>query len=159
MWDTRYTPIDSVLHGLRKFAAGALTPVRCDDGFGSDHDVILRAGRTYAFKLRITAEDHGGLNRMYKVRLRLDRPWLPMLVVSSSVALLGGYLARFRLIHAQWLVPEAIVAALILIGVLFKVSRHGGQVLYALQQASAEYGIQGVGEPAPAADNHRPAIS
>jgi GT2 family glycosyltransferase len=149
MWDTRYTPIDSVLNSLRKSAKGALTPVRCDDGFGSDHDVVLRAGRTYAIKLKITAEDHGGLNRLYKVRLRLDRPWVPMLIVSSSVALLGGYLARLRLIHTPWLVPEVIAAALILVAVLYKVSRHGGQVLYALQQACGEYGIQRVGEPAP----------
>jgi O-antigen biosynthesis protein len=158
LWDTHYTPIDSVLHGLRKYSSGALTPVRCDDGFCHDHDVILRAGRTYAFKLKITAEDHGGLNRMFRVRMRLDRPWLPMLVVSSSVALVGGYLARLRLIHAPWLVPEVIVALLILFAVLFKVSRHGGQVLHALQQACGEHGIQGVGATAPAADHHRPAM-
>ncbi len=158
LWDTRYTPIDDVLHGLRKFAAGALTPVRCDDGFCHDHDVIVRAGRTYAFKLKITAEDHGGMNRLFKVRLRLDRPWLPMLIVSSSVALLGGYLARLRLIHTPWLVPEVIAAAVILIAVLLRVSRHGGQVLFALQQACGEFGIQRVGEPAPAADHHRPAM-
>jgi hypothetical protein len=120
--------------------------------------VILRAGRTYAFKLKITAEDHGGLNRMFRVRMRLDRPWLPMLVVSSSIALVGGYLARLRLIHTPWLVPEVLVALMILFAVLFKVSRHGGQVLHALQQACGEHGIHGVGQPAPAADHHRPAM-
>lgn len=158
LWDTRYTPIDDVLHGLRKYASGALTPVRCDDGFCHDHDVILRAGRTYAFKLKLTAEDHGGLNRLYKVRLRLDRPWVPMVIVSSSVALLGAYLAQLRLLQTPWLLPEVIVAALIVLGVLHKVSRHGGQVLFALQQACGEHGIERVGVPAPAADHHRPAM-
>jgi hypothetical protein len=82
-----------------------------------------------------------------------------MLIVSSSVALLGGYLARLRLIHTPWLVPEVIAAAFILIAVLYKVSRHGGQVLYALQQACGEYGIQRVGEaPEAAEDHHRPAM-
>lgn len=159
LWDTRYTAIDDVLNGLRKYAAGALTPVRCDDGFGGDHDVILRAGRTYAVKLRITAEDHGGLNRLFRVRLRLDRPLLPMLAVSAALGLLAWHLVRSRLIATGWLLPEAVVAAAILLGVLAKVSRHGGQVLYALRQACGEYGIQMVADATPpSADRHRPAM-
>ena len=59
------------------------------------------------------------------------------------------------LIHTPWLVPEVIAAALILAAVLFKVSRHGGQVLYALQQVCVEHGIQRVGEAAPAAEDHQ----
>jgi hypothetical protein len=159
LWDTRYTAIDDVLNGLRKYAAGALTPVRCDDGFGGDHDVILRAGRTYAFKLRITAEDHGGLNRMFRVRLRLDRPWLPMLAVSAALGLFAWYLVRMRLIATGWLLPEAFVASAIVLAVMTKISRHGGQVLYALQQACGEHGIQMVADAAPpSADRHRPAM-
>src|SRR5262245_4751438 len=66
---------------------------------------------------------------------------LPMLVVSSAVALVGGYLARLRSLHTPWLVPEVIVALLILFAVLFKVDRYGRPVLHALQQAAGEHGI------------------
>ena len=59
LWDTRYTATDDVLNGLGRKAAGALTPVRCDDGFGGDHDGSAR-GPDHGFKFaqsppRITA--------------------------------------------------------------------------------------------------------
>ena len=64
-----------------------------------------------------------------------------MIVVSAA-------LARWRLFDSDrlfgtaWLVPEVMIAAVILLVVLSKVSRHGGPVLHALQHAAAEHGIQ-----------------
>lgn len=160
LWDTRYTMIDTVLAGMRKRSAGALTPVRCDDGFGSDYDMVLRAGRTYAFRLKLTAEDHGGMNRLFRVRISLNRPWLPMFVVSTGLALVSAYFLRMRLSFHSWMVPEAIIGALLLLIVLGRVSRHGGQVVYAIKTVCGEHGIQMVGQTAPAreADQHRPAL-
>jgi O-antigen biosynthesis protein len=141
LWDTRYTSIDAVLSGLRQRSAGALTPVRCDDGFGSEYDMVLRSGRTYAFKLKITAEDHGGLNRLFRVRMCLDRPWLPMFAVSAALAVLTHYLVRMRFAMHSWMLPEGVLGLVLLIAVLGKVSRHGGQVLHALKSAAGEHGI------------------
>jgi hypothetical protein len=149
LWDTHYTPIDTVLSGLRMRSAGALTPVRCDDGFRSDHDVVLRAGRTYGFKLKLTAEDHGGLNRLFRVRIYLDRPWLPMFVVSAALALITGYLLRLRITVGTFLLPEALIGLVVLLLLLNKVSRHGGQVLHALKTVCTEHGIQSIGDDAP----------
>jgi GT2 family glycosyltransferase len=149
LWDTRYTALDAVLHGLRARSAGALTPVRCDDGFGSEYDMVLRAGRTYAFKLKLTAEDHGGLNRLFKVRLTLDRPWLPMFVVSAALAVLTHYLFLMRSSFHGWMVPEVVIGVFLLVAVLGKVSRHGGQVLHALKHSCTEHGISVIGDAAP----------
>jgi hypothetical protein len=160
MWDTHYTPIDSVLFDLRKRSAGALTPVRCDDGFSSDHDVVLRSGRTYAFKLRLTAEDHGGMNRLFRARIQLDRPWLPMFVLSALLALFTGYLLRLRLTIGSFVLPEGVLSLGVILYLLSRVSRHGGQVVHALKRAGSEHGLTVVGEEAPPveADNHRPAL-
>jgi O-antigen biosynthesis protein len=163
-WDTRYTPTDAVLSGLRKRSAGALTPVRCDDGFSSDHDVVLRAGRTYAFKLRLAAEDHGGMNRLFRVRMQLDRPWLPLFLLCAALLLFTTYLLRLRLPVHSFLLPEALLGLWLVSYLLGRVSRHGGQVLHALEQAAIEHGIQIIREAAPAlvgeseADNQRPVL-
>jgi GT2 family glycosyltransferase len=163
-WDTRYTPIDAVLSGLRKRSAGALTPVRCDDGFSSDHDVVLRAGRTYAFKLRLAAEDHGGMNRLFRVRMHLDRPWFPMFVLSAALALFTTYLLRLRLSVHSFVLPEGLLSLCLVLYLLGRVSRHGGQVLHALKQAAIEHGIQVIGDKAPTlvaeteADSQRPVL-
>ncbi|MET0391190.1 MAG: glycosyltransferase [Polyangiales bacterium] len=161
LWDTSYTQIDAVLHGLRKRAAGALTPVRCDDGFGADYDMVLRAGRTYAFRLKLTAEDHGGMNRMFRARMCLDRPWLPMFVISAGLALVTAYLLRVRLALHSWMLPEVAIGLLLLVIVLGRVSRHGGQVLHALKHTCSEHEIALVGASSAAreADQHRPAMS
>jgi GT2 family glycosyltransferase len=160
LWDTHYTPIDAVLSGLRKRSAGALTPVRCDDGFSAGHDVVLRAGRTYAFKLKLTAEDHGGLNRLFRVRICLDRPWFPMFVVFGTLMLFTTYLIRLRFALGSFVVPEGLIGLLVLGALLYRVSRHGGQVLHALQGACGEYGITALGDTTPPreADQHRPVL-
>jgi hypothetical protein len=169
LWDTHYTALDTVLHGLRKQAAGALTPVRCDDGFGDEYDMVLRAGRTYAFRLKIAGEDHGGLNRLLRVRIGLDRPWLPMFVVSAGLGLLTAYLLRARFAVHSWMLPELVIGGLLLLLVLERVSRHGGQVVHALRTVSREHGISLVDNSAAPvvhapeveveADEHRPAMS
>jgi len=159
-WDTHYTPTDTVLTGLRKRSAGALTPVRCDDGFGADYDVLLRAGRTYAIKLKIAAEDHGGMNRLYRVRLWLDRPWMSMFMLSAGLALFTGSLLRMRLAMHSWVFPVGLLAVVLVVNVLGRVGRHGGQVLHAVKSACTEHGIQMAGDTAPPleADQHRPVM-
>jgi hypothetical protein len=146
LWDTHYTAIDGVLHALRARSAGALTPVRCDDGFGADYDLILRAGRTYAFRLKLTAEDHGGMNRLFRARLTLDRALLPLVALGATLALL--LLAALQ--PQAWIVPLASVSALALLLVLSRVSRHGGQVLHALRHTCREHHMISLGD-APAA--------
>ena len=148
LWDTHYTAIDSVLHGLRARSAGALTPVRCDSGFGSEYDMILRAGRTYAFRLKLTAEDHGGMNRLFRARLTLDRPWLPMLAVSVGLALVTAYFVRMRFAFHAWIMPDSLIGLFLLCIVLSRVSRHGGQVLHALKHACSEHQMSVVGDAA-----------
>jgi GT2 family glycosyltransferase len=157
LWDTHYTPIDTVLSSLRKRSSGALTPVRCDDGFSADHDMILRAGRTYAFRLKLTAEDHGGMNRLFRVRISLGRPWLPMFALFGALVLCSMYLMRLRFAIGSFVVPEAVLGLIVLGGLLHRVGRHGGQVLHALQNACSEYGITLLGDSSPpqAADQHR----
>jgi O-antigen biosynthesis protein len=163
-WDTRYTPTDAVLSGLRTRSAGALTPVRCDDGFSSDHDVVLRAGRTYAFKLRLAAEDHGGMNRMFRARMRLERRWFPIFLLCAALMLSTTYLLRLRLPLHSFVLPEVLLGLCLVSYLLGRVSRHGGQVLHALEQAANEHGIQIIGEHATALvaetepDNQRPVL-
>jgi GT2 family glycosyltransferase len=162
LWDTHYTAIDAVLHGLRTRSAGALTPVRCDDGFGTDYDLILRAGRTYAFRLKLTAEDHGGMDRLFRARLSLNRPWLPMFAVLLSLALGSMYFVHARL---ALIVPETILALSMLLLVMSRVSRRGGQVLHALKHTCSEHHMLCLADvlpPAPreaAAEEQRAALS
>jgi hypothetical protein len=160
LWDTQYTTIDAVLNGLRKRAAGALTPVRCDDGFGGAYDMVLRAGRTYSFRLKLTAEDHGGMNRLFRARISLNRPWVPMFIASTGVALLTLYFLRIHLAMHSWMLPELALGVLLSCVVLARVSRHGGQVLHALRSVATEHGILVVGDGSatPEADQHRPAL-
>jgi hypothetical protein len=135
--------------------------VRCDDGFGSSYDMVLRAGRMYSFRLKLTAEDHGGMNRLFRTRLSLNRPWVPMFIASTGIALLTLYFLRIHLALRHWMLPEIALGVLLSCVVLGRVSRHGGQVLHALRSLASEHGIMLVGEDAaaPEADQHRPALS
>ena len=161
LWDTQYTELQSVLHGLRSRASGALTPVRCDDGFGSAYDLVLRAGRTYAFRLKMTAEDHGGMNRLMRARVCLDRPWLPTFIVSAGIGLVTAYLLGTHFALRNWMVPELLIGFVLLGMVLERVSRHGGYVRHALKHVCNERGIVLIDDAAgaPEADKHRPAMS
>jgi O-antigen biosynthesis protein len=143
-WDTRYTDLDVFLGDLRKRSAGALTPVRCDDGWRQTHDLILRSGRTFSFKMKVAAEDHGGMKRMFRVRIWLERRWDFMLVLSAALAMLGNYLMKLRIHPVPWLVPEGALALVVVGLVLLKVSRQGGQVLHAVRTVCGQHQITAV---------------
>lgn len=159
-WDTRYTGLDNFLNGLRNCSAGALTPVRCDDGWRQSHDLILRSGRTFSFKLKVTAEDHGGMKRLFRVRIWLERRWDIMFILSAALAVLGHYLMKLPLRPMPWVLPEGLLALLILGAVLIKVGRQGGQVLHAVRRACDLYEIQPVDASATAqtAERRGPAV-
>ncbi|HET8934462.1 MAG TPA: glycosyltransferase [Polyangiales bacterium] len=142
LWDTRYTPIDGVLVRLRELAGGALAPVRSDAGYSSDYDLVLRAGRAFAFRVKLTAEDHGGMNRLFRARLALDRPWLPRLAACVGLGLLAAFLSHVTLDYPGWMLLEAAVGAALFWFVHNRVSVYGGQVLHVIKVACREHEIQ-----------------
>jgi hypothetical protein len=92
-----------------------------------------------------------------------------MFVVSTGLGLLTAYLLRARFAVHSWMLPELVIGGLLLLIVLERVSRHGGQVLHALRHVSSEHGITlvdhsaapiaGAAEVEVEADKHRPAMS
>src|SRR5207244_2961659 len=97
-------PIEDFLRSLKQVGEESLAPVRCDDGWGQEYDLMLRACRTYSFKVKITAEDHGGFKRLFRVRMTLNRK--PRLFVAAAiVAALAGYIT-YR-IGEPWVWPAA----------------------------------------------------
>lgn len=141
LWDTQYTPIPSVITQLRQIASGALTPVRSDTGF-SDYDLVLRAGRAFALRVKLTAEDHGGSHRLFRARLALHRPWLPRLIGCIGVGLVAAVLSRAPVHYSAWMSLQAGVGAALFWFVQSRASLYGGQVLHALKQACREHDIR-----------------
>jgi glycosyltransferase involved in cell wall biosynthesis len=131
-WDTRYTLIDDFLHSLRWVCETALTPVRCDNGWQQEYDLHVRAGRGYSFKIKLTAEDHGGLKRLFRVRLKLHRPWrfYAFAVAATFAGCAAGELG------VSWILPVVFAFLLTLILMLRQASKRGGQVLAALEFVS-----------------------
>jgi O-antigen biosynthesis protein len=142
LWDTQYTPIAGLLLRLRSVAVGALAPIRSDAGFSSDYDLVLRAGRAFAFRVKLTAEDHGGMNRLFRVRLALHQPWLPRLAVCVGLGLLAVVISRARFDYPGWMWLEAAVGVSLLWFVLSRVRAYGGQVLHALRLACREHDMR-----------------
>ncbi|HTU57756.1 MAG TPA: hypothetical protein VMF89_04970, partial [Polyangiales bacterium] len=147
LWDTQYTPIDAVLMKLRQLASGALAPVRSDMGF-SDYDLVVRAGRAFAFRVKLTAEDHGGMNRLFRARLALERPWLPRLGVCVGLGLVAAVLSRAPMDYPGWMLLQAGAGGALFWFVHNRVSLYGGQVLHALKLACREHDIRPTTEPA-----------
>jgi len=146
LWDTQYTPIEGVLVQLKRIASGALAPVRSDTGF-SDYDLVLRAGRAFAFRVKLTAEDHGGMNRLFRARLALDKPWLPRVGVCVGLGLVAAVLSRAPMDYPAWMLLQAGAGALLFWFVHHRVSLYGGQVLHALKLACRQYDIRPTTEP------------
>ncbi len=134
-WDTRYTLIDDFLHSLRRTCDAALGPVRCDNGWQQEYDLHVRACRNYSFKIKLTAEDHGGLKRLFRARLKLHRPWRFFRLTAAAAASVG-YTAH--LIGGPWLLPAVLTILLALGFALRQMSRRGGQVVAALESVSQE---------------------
>jgi glycosyltransferase involved in cell wall biosynthesis len=132
-WDVRYTLIDDFLIALKSACEAALGPVRCDDGWQQRYDLHARAGRTYSLQFKLTAEDHGGLQRLFRLRLTLHRPWR-LMVVWLAAAMLIGYGLSSLFVHRAVLLAFAVFLALVLH--LRQISKCGGQALAVAEAVS-----------------------
>jgi hypothetical protein len=134
-WDTRYTSIDDFLLSFKHIGERALAPVRCDDGWQGKYDLRLRACRNCSLNVKLTAEDHGGMKRLFRARIELRRPWRFWAMTVASAAL-GGYLGY--LLGYFWAAPAALFAILALALVLRQMCKYGGQTLAALELVAQE---------------------
>jgi GT2 family glycosyltransferase len=137
-WDTRYRLIDDFLLRLKRIGEQALAPVRCDDGWRQEYDLRVRACRNCSLKVKLTAEDHGGMKRLFRARVELHKPWRFRAMI-LAVAALGGYLTH-PLGYAS-AVPVAALTLLALTFVLRQISKYGGQTLAALEVAAQELNL------------------
>lgn len=135
-WDTRYTMMDDLLHSLKRVGEEALAPVRCDDGWQQKYDLLVRACRNYSLRVKLTAEDHGGMKRLFRARIELHKPGRFYALIAASAGL-AGYLAHA--LGNAWPAPAALLGVITLGAVLRQVSVFGGQVLTALEVAAAEH--------------------
>ncbi len=134
-WDTRYTQIDDFLHALKRIGERALPPVRCDDGWQREYDLRVRACRNCSLKIKLTAEDHGGMKRLFRARINLYKPWRFWVMIAAS-ATLGGCLGRS--FGFSWGAPAAVFAIIALLLALRQMSKYGGQTLAALEIVAQE---------------------
>jgi GT2 family glycosyltransferase len=134
-WDVHYTLTDDFLRPLKSACEAALSPVRCDDGWQQSYDLHIRAGHTYAIKIKLTAEDHGGAKRLFRIRYQLHRPWRLIAMVPAAAALAGYLLDSLQI---PWIAPAIFVTCLGLALILREVSKRGGQAVAATDAVSAE---------------------
>ncbi|MBO0858427.1 MAG: glycosyltransferase [Chloracidobacterium sp.] len=134
-WDTRYTSIDDFLLSFKRIGEQALAPVRCDDGWQGKYDLRLRACRNCSLNVKLTAEDHGGMKRLFRARIELRRPWRFWAMTVASAAL-GGYLGY--LLGYFWAAPAALFSIIALALVLRQMCKYGGQTLAALEVVAQE---------------------
>jgi len=133
-WDVHYTLLDDFLRQLKSTSEAALSPVRCDDGWQQEYDLHVRAGHTYSIRIKLTAEDHGGLKRLFRVRFTLHRPWRLIATLLAAVVLLGYTL---HAAHMPWAAPIASAAGLATVLILRQVGKRGGQALAVTEAVSA----------------------
>lgn len=148
-WDTHYRLIDDFLHLLKQVGESALAPVRCDDGWGHDYDLQVRACRNYSFKIKVTAEDHGGFKRLFRVRFVLHRRRRFFIATLVSAAVVG-YLAH--VLKIQWAIPALATIPLVLTLILREVSKRGGQALAAVEFVGKELKLYSLVNTAPVAE-------
>src|SRR5215470_5441129 len=134
-WDTRYTLIDDFLLSLKRIGEQSLPPVRCDDGWQREYDLRLRACRNCSLKIKLTAEDHGGMKRLFRARIELHRPWRFWAIIAAGAAL-GAYLGRS--FDYSLAAPAALFSLLALALALRQMSKYGGQTLAALEVVAQE---------------------
>lgn len=133
-WDTHYTMLDAFLNTTQRLGQEALAPVRTCDGWQQDYDLHLRACRNYSLKLKVTAEDHGGMKRLFRAQLRLQRRARFAAFVGGAT-LLGASIAL--ILQEPILLLSGLAGLLALAVVVIQVSKYGGQ-LVALLEAVAE---------------------
>ncbi len=154
-WDSRYTGIEDYLQSLRAACQSAFSTVRCDEGWQQEYDLRIQAGFICSFDLKTTAEDHGGLNRLFRVCLRLHRPW-SLIMALLAIAGIFGYSLHARFTH--WLAPVVFMLNLAAVLILREISRRGGQVIALTEAVSGQFNLHSipadqpepVKEPAPA---------
>jgi len=134
-WDTHYTSIDQFLVSMKAVGDTAFRPVKCDDGWQQEYDLKLCAGHLYAIKVKVTAEDHGGLKRLFRVRFNLHKSWRLLLAMASIAVLVGCVAQLFAL---PWAAFAALAFLLSLAFVMLAVSKRGGQVVEAINLVGAE---------------------
>ncbi|MFN7926412.1 MAG: glycosyltransferase [Blastocatellia bacterium] len=134
-WDMRYTEIPHYLERL-KAAFGATSGwVQCDDGWQQQYDLRVQAGHLCSLDLKTTAEDHGGMNRLFRVGLRLHRPW-PFMSALLTISALIGYSLHTHFSH--WLASTVLMVFIALFFLLCEVSRRGGQMVAVLREVSEQ---------------------
>jgi O-antigen biosynthesis protein len=138
-WDTHYTLIDDLLASLKRIGEEALAPVRCDDGWQQEYDLRVRACRACSLKIKLTAEDHGGLKRLFRVRVELHKPWRFWLLAGAAAAAAGYVTHALNPLTAHWATAALLAALLVLTFMLRRMSKYGGQVLTALEVAAQEH--------------------
>jgi glycosyltransferase involved in cell wall biosynthesis len=153
-WDTRYTLIDDFLLALERICETALAPVRCDNGWQQKYDLHVRARRSYSFQIKMTAEDHGGLKRLFRVRLELSRPW--RFFAMAGAAFWIGLISH--VLGGSWLISVILALALVFFVILHQVGKRGGQVMAAIELASQELQLYSLGGARPVKeDGQKPA--
>jgi hypothetical protein len=82
------------------------------------------------------------MNRLFRARLSLHRPWLPRLAAGVGLGLFATFLLRLHLDDQHWMLLEAAVGVLLCWTVWSRASAYGGQVLHALKLACRDHDIQ-----------------
>jgi hypothetical protein len=153
-WDTRYRMIDEFLLSVKRIGEQALSPVRCDDGWRQEYDLRVRACRNCSMKIKLTAEDHGGMKRLFRARIELHNPWRFRSLILAAAALGGGLTHSLGYVS---IVPAAVFALVALTFVLRQTSKYGGQTLAALEVAAQELNLHSLVKTHPAgADKSEP---
>jgi glycosyltransferase involved in cell wall biosynthesis len=151
-WDTRYTLIDDYLLSLKRVCEAALAPVRCDNGWQQEYDLRVCACRSCSFKIKLTAEDHGGLKRLFRARLKLHRPWRFFAQAAAAAVLAGQFAPVFEV---SWFLPAVLTFLLALTLTLRQVSKRGGQAVAALEFASQELKLHSLARTQPVKGNEK----
>ncbi|HEX4948114.1 MAG TPA: glycosyltransferase [Blastocatellia bacterium] len=132
-WDMHYTSLEEFLCALRSRFQGTSGWVNCDDGWQQDYDLRVQAGHFSVLNIKTTAEDHGGMNRLFRVGLKLRSVWPLLLAAFVVVAICGTW---FHSLLAHWWLPTLLIAGLMMLMVCYEISRRGGQAVAVIQAAS-----------------------
>lgn len=125
-WDTHYTELDHFIDSLRAAGESSFNIVRSDDGWQQAYDLRIEAGALCSFDVKATAEDHGGMNRLFRVEFRLLPPWFMMMALLASAAIIGHSL---NINFINWLVSVLLLLGAAAAVFLAQASRRGGQLL------------------------------
>jgi GT2 family glycosyltransferase len=134
-WDVHYTSVDSFLAALKSGYEVALSPVRCDDGWRQDYDLQVRAGHSLPIKIKLTAEDHGGLKRLFRARFTIQSAWRLLGFWLVAAAFLAYSIHRVAL---PWPVSLVLPLSVLVALAYCEVSRRGGQLLAATDAVASE---------------------